>query len=70
MSKRRGFKTPIEVQAAQALERSTRSVRNKEENRCKLCAEGMPLKKYFDGTIRHFDGLMAWHRCEAQNAQV
>lgn len=30
---------------------------------CKLCSEGMPLKKYFDGTMRHFDGLMAWHRC-------
>jgi hypothetical protein len=33
--------------------------------KCKFCAEKIPLKKYLDGTLRHFDGLMAWHVCEA-----
>lgn len=30
---------------------------------CKLCVEGIPLKKYFDGRMMHFDGLMAWTAC-------
>lgn len=30
---------------------------------CKLCDEGMPIKKYLDGSLRHFDGLAAWHVC-------
>jgi hypothetical protein len=32
---------------------------------CKLCREGIPLKKYFDGSMRHFDGFMAWTKCES-----
>jgi len=40
------------------------------EQRCKLCDEGVPLKKYFDGSYRHFDGLMAWTRCELPVAPV
>ena len=32
---------------------------------CKLCAEGVPLKKFFDGRTMHFDGFMAWTKCSA-----
>lgn len=37
---------------------------------CKLCAEGIELKRYFDGSMRHFDGLMAWTECPAMQAEV
>lgn len=30
---------------------------------CKLCQVGMPLRKYLDGSMRHFDGLSSWHPC-------
>jgi hypothetical protein len=41
-----------------------------DKHECKLCAEGMPLKEYLDGSMRHFDGLMAWHPCEAPHEFV
>lgn len=34
---------------------------------CRLCAGGIPLKKYFDGRMMHFDGLMAWTACTAES---
>src|ERR1700683_41512 len=31
---------------------------------CKFCKEGMwPLKRYLDGRLMHFDGMMAWYSC-------
>lgn len=30
---------------------------------CRFCAEGMPLKRFFDGRMMHFDGLSAWTKC-------
>lgn len=35
----------------------------KRMTRCEYCEQGFPLKRWLDGSLRHFDGLMAWHRC-------
>lgn len=34
--------------------------------KCVGCEAGFELKRYLDGSIRHFDGMMAWSECTNQ----
>jgi hypothetical protein len=36
---------------------------------CKLCAEQIPIARYFDGRLMHFDGLMTWTTCSAMSEE-
>ncbi len=40
------------------------------DKHCNLCKDGVPIKRYFDGTFKHFDGLMAWTDCAELREQT